>query len=296
MRLRENDQATRGRQAPTPRVPISFEMFPPRTEKGRTKLDETVSQLAGVATAGFSVTMGAGGSAKGGTLETAKSIADSTGRSVKPHLIAVGHSRQAVIEEADDFRRAGITRILALRGDLPHGSAGRAKGEFRHASDLVAALSARHDFEISVAAYPEKHPEAASLEVDIDHLKRKIDAGAAAAICQFVLNTGAYARFLDACARRGVTVPIIPGVMPIENWPRVRAFAEANGTSIPEDLDRLFADVSDPDERPRVSAALLAGQARQLLAYGAPGLHVYALNRWELPLALINDLQRANRP
>ena len=276
-------------------LPLSFEMFPPGTKKGRANLAKTVDRLGGFATAGFSVTMGAGGSAKHGTVETAVEIAERTGRPVKAHLIALGHSREGALEEADRFWNAGITRVLALRGDAPRSKGSRTEDGYRHASDLVAALRKRHEFEISVAAYPEKHPDAGSLEEDIDHLKQKLDAGASKAICQFDLNPEAYARFLDACARRGVTAPIIPGVMPLENWLRVRAFAQANGTAIPEALDRLFADLEHTGDARRLAAKkLLVEHARQLVAYGAPALHVYALNKWEMPLALAQFLSHSS--
>ena len=291
MRNREKYEARGALDGLERGLPLSFEMFPPVTEKGRSNLAKTVDRLGSLATAGFSVTMGAGGSSKHGTLETAKEIIERTGRPVKAHLIALGHSREGALEEADRFWSAGITRVLALRGDAPRSKESRTEGGYLHASDLVAALRARHEFEISVAAYPEKHPEAGSLEADIDHLKQKLDAGASKAICQFVLNPEAYARFLDSCARRGVTAPIIPGVMPLENWLRVRAFAEANGTAIPEALDRLFADLEHSADARRLAAKeLLVEHARQLVAYGAPALHVYALNKWEMPLTLAQIL------
>lgn len=275
----------------TQSLPLSFEMFPPNTEAGRQKLADTVGRLRDCATAGFSVTMGAGGSSKHGTLKTARNIAYRTGRPVKGHLIALGHSRSEALEEADRFWDAGITRILALRGDMPQSGTCLKEDSFRHASDLVAALSKRHRFEISVAAYPEKHPEAASLEEDIDHLKQKIDAGASMAICQFVLKPETYARFVDACAKRGITVPIIPGLMPIENWPRVRAFAQANAMMIPENLERLFAELEETGDARRLAAmSLLVEHARRFVAYGAPALHVYTLNKWEMPLALAHTM------
>ena len=270
-----------------PQVPLGFEMFPPRSETGREALADTVERLAGAATAGFSVTMGAGGSTRAGTHDTALMIRDVTGRPVTAHLTALGLSRDEVLEIAERFWDAGIRRILALRGDRPRQVAGPLPPGFAHASELVAALKARHDFEITVAAYPEKHPEAGSLDADIEHLKEKLDAGASAAICQFALNPEAYGRFLDACGRHGIEAPVIPGLMPLENWERVRSFAVSNGASVPDWLDRLFAGVAETPElsRPVATAATLE-QARRLLAYGAPSLHVYALNRWELPLAL----------
>lgn len=275
-------------------LPVSFEMYPPRSAKGRSALAETTRRLAGVATAGFSVTMGAGGSAPAGTQDTALRIAELSGRPVMAHLIAEGHSRAETLKLADGFWRGGITRILALRGDPPSGDQTAPTDGFSHASELVAALRDRHEFRISVAAYPEKHPQARTLEEDIDHLKEKLDAGASEAICQFVLDPSAYARFLDACGRRGVTAPLVPGLMPLENWPRVRAFAAANETRIPRRLDRLFGALDAQSDARRLAAmAVFAEQARQLVSYGAPALHIYALNRWEMPLALAQLLKSA---
>lgn len=268
-------------------LPLSFEMFPPKSEAGRARLAETVERLAGAATAGFSVTMGAGGSTRIGTLETAVEIARTTGRPVTAHLTALGLTRAEALETADAFHRSGVTSILALRGDVPRAAADPPPAGFEHASDLVAALAARHDFRISVAAYPEKHPEAASPDSDIDHLKAKLNAGAVQAICQFVLNPERYGRFLDACVRHGIDAPIVPGVMPLDDWPRVRAFAKTNGATIPTWLDQLFAEAAGaPEIAPLVAATATVEHARRLVAYGAPALHVYALNRWLQPLTL----------
>ena len=279
-----------------PQMPLGFEMFPPRSESGREALADTVERLAGAATAGFSVTMGAGGSTRAGTHDTALMIRDVTGRPVTAHLTALGLSRDEVLEIADRFWDAGITRILALRGDRPRQMAGPLPPGFAHAADLVGALRARHDFEITVAAYPEKHPEAGSLDEDIDHLKEKLDAGASAAICQFALNPEAYGRFLDACARHAIEAPVIPGLMPLESWERVRSFAVSNGASVPDWLDRLFAGVAQTPEVTRmVATAATLEQARRLVAFGAPALHVYALNRWEVPLALARLMGHAAR-
>lgn len=268
-------------------------MFPPSSAAGRVALIETIDRLNGMATGGFSVTMGAGGTSRDGTHETALAIAEQSGRPVTAHLIALGHSRRLALETAERFWSDGITRILALRGDPPHLADSPSEHSFNHASELVAALRGRHDFEISVAAYPEKHPEAGSLSEDIDYLKEKLDAGASEAICQFVLDPEVYARFLDACARRGVTAPILPGLMPLENWPRVKAFAEANGTSVPQELDSVLRKLSGKDLR-QAARDVLVEQADKLVAYGAPALHVYALNRWELPLELAEVLGYAS--
>jgi methylenetetrahydrofolate reductase (NADPH) len=206
---------------------------------------------------------------------------------VTAHLIALGLTKEQVLEAARGLWESGITRVLALRGDRPRAATGPLPPTFAHAADLVAALRALHPFEIAVAAYPEKHPEAASLDSDIDRLKEKLDAGATTAICQFVLNPEAYARFLEACTRHGISAPLVPGLMPLEGWARVRGFAKANRVSVPDWLERLFARTEEtPEIAPMVAAAATVEQARRLIAYGAPALHVYTMNRWRLPLAL----------
>ena len=276
------------------KLPLSFEMFPPRSAAGHSALAETVDRLADVATGGFSVTMGAGGGARAGTHETAVEIARRSERPVMAHLTALGQSRSNVLETAECFWRDGITSVLALRGDPPRaGTHIHAQG-FKHANELVAALRRQHDFRIAVAAYPEKHPEAGSLDEDIDFLRKKLDAGASEAICQFVLYPEAYGRFLDACAQRGVTVPVVPGLMPLENWSWVRTLAEMNGTRVPPELDSLFTSLKNRGEDSRSAAMdIFLKDAHRLIAYGALALHVYALNRWEMPLALARDLGHA---
>ena len=277
-------------------LPLSFEMFPPRSAAGHSALAETVDRLADVATGGFSVTMGSGGGTRAGTHETAIEIARRSNRPVMAHLTALGQSRSDVLETAERFWRDGITSVLALRGDPPLSGKHFHDEGFNHANELVAALKRQHDFRIAVAAYPEKHPEAGSLDEDIDFLRKKLDAGASEAICQFVLDPAAYGHFLDACARRGVTAPVVPGLMPLENWSRVRALAEINGTRVPHELDSLFTNLNDRGEDTQSAAMdVFLKDAHRLIAYGAPALHVYALNRWEMPLALARALGHAAR-
>lgn len=267
-------------------LPLSFEVFPPKEETGHAALQETIDRLAHMAGNGFSVTMGRGGATRGLTIETATGIAARTGSPVMAHLVSLGMTRDTVLETADELWQAGIRHILALRGDRPDEAVHVPPG-FAHASELVAALRTRHDFEIAVAAHPETHPEAESAEADIDHLKRKLDAGAGAAYCQFVLDPAAYGRFVEACAHRGIDVPIIPGLMPMERWPRVKRFARMNGTAVPDWLDRLFAEAeATPELEPYLAAAITVEHARLLVAYGAPSLHVYTMNRWPMPMAL----------
>lgn len=268
-------------------VPLSFELFPPRGAQHRDALYETVKRLASAASEGFTVTMGAGGATRSGTHDTAIEVAEITGRPVTAHLIATGLSRDGALAAADGFWEAGITRILALRGDPPRTARGPLPPGFRHAADLVTALRKRHPFEIAVAAYPEKHPEANTFDEDVDRLKEKLDAGASKAVCQFVLDPAAYARFLDTCGRHGIDAPIVPGLMPIESWTRVRGFARANEVSVPNWLDHLFSQAEQvPELLPYISAAATIEQAHRLIGYGAPALHVYTMNRWPLSLAL----------
>ena len=273
------------------KVPLSFELFPPHSAAGRDAMLETVDRLAPMASRGFSVTMGAGGSTRSGTFDAATDVATRSGRPVMAHLTALGLSRDEALETADRFWEGGIRRILALRGDRPRGVSGPLPPGFDHASDLVAALRQQHDFDIAVAAYPEKHPEADTLDEDIDHLREKLDAGASSAFCQFVLDPAAYGRFLEDCARHGIDVPIVPGLMPLEGWPRLKRFAQTNCTKVPDWLDRLFARAeATPELEPYLAATATVEQARRLIAYGAPGLHIYTMNRWPLPMALAEVL------
>ena len=267
-------------------VPLSFEFFPPKTALAREHLLEAADRLAPVAGDGFSVTMGAGGSTRSRTQETAVAIAERCKRPMTAHITALGMSKTEALSCANDLWSSGVKRILALRGDRPKVMTEIPSG-FDHASDLVRAISRQHPFEIAVAAYPEKHPDALDLETDIDHLKEKFDAGASRAYCQFVLDPASYGRFLEKCDHRGIQAPIVPGLMPLDDWQRMRSFAQANGTGIPEWLDKLFAlGETTPEIMPNLAVATMIEQARRLIAYGAPALHVYTMNRWPLPLTL----------
>lgn len=269
------------------RIPLSFEVFPPKDADGRTRILETVDRLAPVADRGFSVTMGAGGATRSRTVDTATEIAQRTGHPVMAHLISQGLARDEALDTADELWERGIRHILALRGDRPKKGASPLPPGFDHASDLVTALRGRHDFEIAVAAHPEKHPEAATLDQDIDYLKQKLEAGAGSAYCQFVLDPAAYGRFLEVCAQRGINAPIIPGLMPIEKWPRVKRFALMNGASVPDWLNTLLAQIENtPQLEPYLAMAIMIEHARRLIAYGAPEMHVYTMNNWSLSLAL----------
>jgi len=267
--------------------PLSFEVFPPNNSDARAAMHQTVDRLAPVAEHGFSVTMGAGGATRSATVDAATEIAVRTGRPVMAHLISLGLSRSEVMETAGALWESGIRNVLALRGDRPKVGASALPIGFEHASDMVTALRLQHDFEIAVAAHPEKHPEAETQDQDIDYLKRKLDAGASSAYCQFVLDPAIYGKFLEACGRRGIDVPVIPGLMPVERWYRLKRFALMNGASVPDWIEKLFARAETaPELEPYIAGAITIEHARQLIAYGAPAMHVYTMNRWPLPMAL----------
>jgi len=273
------------------RIPLSFEVFPPKSSEQCVALHETVDRLAPLAGRGFSVTMSSGGATRDRTVDTATAIAARTGRPLMAHLVSLGLSRDEVLNTADDLWARGIRRILALRGDRPKGESGALPPGFDHASELVAALRTRHDFEIAVAAHPETHPEAETPDQDIEYLKRKLDAGAGSAFCQFVLDPAAYGRFLEDCGQHGIDVPIIPGLMPLERWPRLKRFAQMNGAMVPDWLNELFARAeTTPELEPYLAATMTTEHARRLIAYGAPEMHVYTMNRWPPSMALATVL------
>lgn len=274
--------------------PISFEVFPPKTPSARETLRDSVARLADARPAFFSVTYSPDGSSRERTLEVAAEIKQMTGIPVAAHLTAWGSTKAQIEETADRLWEAGIYRIVALRGDRPDDHENRAiPRAYPHAAELVAALKARHDFDISVAAYPEKHPEAESLDADIDHLKEKLDAGASRAVCQFVLDPADYGAFLDRCAARGIDKPVVPGVMVLTHWPRARRFARQVGAKVPAWLDDLFDGLEGEPEAVRLTAmTVVQEQVRRLVAHGAPALHFYTMNHWAIPLTAAHLLGR----
>lgn len=266
------------------KLPLSFEVYPPKTVEARETLRDTVARLADADPAFFSVTFSPDGSSRDRTIEVASEIHALTGRPVAAHLTAFGSTQPEIDATADRLWEAGIQRIVALRGDRPS-DADAVPQAYPYAQGLVAALKRRHRFEISVAAYPEAHPESRSLEDDIEHLKAKIDAGADRAICQFTLEPAYYGRFREACEKHGITVPIVPGIIPLTLWRRVRRFALRAGTTVPAWLDEVFDGTEGEPEVLRMTAmTVMAEQLRRLVAYGAPALHFYTLNHWVLPL------------
>lgn len=264
---------------------VSFEFFPPKTEKLEQNLWAAIKRLAPVNPSFVSVTYGAGGTTRERTHAIVSKIRKETTLEPAAHLTCVGATRDEVDEIARGYWADGINHIVALRGDPPEGEAAYEPhpGGYAFASDLVAGLKKIADFEISVAAYPETHPEAKSAADDIDNLKRKVDAGATRAITQFFFDNDAFLRFLDKTAKAGINIPIVPGILPVTNFKRVKEFAKANGASIPKWMGELFEGLDeDPETRKLVAATMAAEQCRALYANGVHDFHFYTLNRADL--------------
>jgi len=259
---------------------FSFEFFPPKTPAGMEKLRTTRKQLAQLRPEFFSVTYGAGGTTRDRTLETVLEI-QAEGFEAAPHLSCIGATPDSLRELLDDYRQRGIKRIVALRGDLPSGMV--ETGEFRYAADLVAFIRREYgnQFLLEIAAYPETHPEARSARDDLIHFKRKADAGADSAITQYFYNADAYFHFVDECEALGVTLPIIPGIMPIYNYTQLARFSDACGAEIPRWMRKKLEDYGD-DDLPSIHAFgldVVTALCDKLLRHGAPGLHFYTLNQ-----------------
>ncbi|MGE0253301.1 MAG: methylenetetrahydrofolate reductase [NAD(P)H] [Alphaproteobacteria bacterium] len=286
--------ASSGTVAPaTADLSVSFEFFPPKSEAAERQLWATVERLAPLAPAFVSVTYGAGGTTRERTHATVGRIVRETGLACAAHLTCVAAARAEIDEVARQYWAAGVRHIVALRGDVPDGS-GRyrpAPGGYAYASDLVAGLARVAPFEISVAAYPETHPEAASAAADLDNLKRKLDAGATRAITQFFFDNAVFLRFRDKVAAAGITAPLVPGIMPVSNFASVARFARQCGAGLPPRLARAFDGLDDdPETRRMVAAALACEQVRGLQAAGVRQFHFYTLNRADLTYAICHLL------
>ncbi len=268
---------------------ISFEFFPPKTEKMEETLWSSIETLRPLGPRFVSVTYGAGGSTRERTHNTVARIARETEIPAAAHLTCVEATCGDIDEIADAYWNAGVRHIVALRGDPPE--AGRAyaphPGGYAGAAELVEGLRKRHPFEISVSAYPETHPQAASTDADIDHLRRKLDAGASRAISQFFFEPETYFRFRDACAARGVDAEIVPGIMPVTNFGAIERMSAMTGTAVPPWMARLFEGLDDhPQARQLVAATVAAELCRRLYAGGVRQFHFYTLNRAELSYAI----------
>ncbi len=269
-------------------IAVSFEFFPPKSEKMEDQLWAAITELAPLGPRFVSVTYGAGGSTRERTHATVARIVTETSLVPAAHLTCVAASKAEIAEIADQYWEAGVRHIVALRGDPPPSDGGMFTPHpdgYANAAELVAGLRAGHDFEISVAAYPEVHPDAANAKADLDNLKRKLDAGATQAITQFFFSTDAYFRFLDQALAAGISAPILPGIMPVTSFAAIRRMS-AN-TEIPGWMEAMFAGLDDrPGPRALVSAVVAADMCRRLYAGGVRDFHFYTLNRAEQAYAI----------
>jgi methylenetetrahydrofolate reductase (NADPH) len=293
----EREVVDRLARRPWPTTPIrsglevSFEFFPPANSDGTAALERCVETLAPLSPSFVSVTYGAGGTTQDRTQAVVELLAAVPGLPVAGHLTCVGATRHEVGSVIDSYLSAGVRHIVALRGDAPAGTDGKVANGYSSALELVSAIH-RHaeragtEIDVSVAAYPEVHPRAASAQADLDHLKAKIDAGATRAITQFFFDTDAFLRFLDRARSAGITAPIVPGIMPVTNYANIRRFSERCGTSIPSWMHDLFVGLDDmPDVQQLVAATVAAEQCRRLTEHGVRQLHFYTMNKPELTAA-----------
>lgn len=272
------------------RLRVSFEFFPPKSDEMEAKLWDTVKRLEPLQPHFVSVTYGAGGSTRERTLRTVRRILNETSLSPAAHLTCVDASREEVDAVIASFAGAGVTRFVALRGD-PSAGVGEAYAPhpdgYTNGAELAGALRRQGDFDISVSAYPEKHPESPDLATDIDMLKRKVDNGATRAITQFFFENDDYERYVERVRKAGIYIPIVPGVLPIENFRQVANFARRTGASIPAWLaDRFNGLENDPKTHALVSAAVAAEQVIDLIERGVGDFHFYTMNRAELSFAI----------
>lgn len=282
------------------RINVSFEFFPPKTGDMESQLWDSVSRLAPFAPDFVSVTYGAGGSTKQPTLNAIMRLHEETTLVAAAHLTCVDASRDQVDAVVREFWGAGVKHFVALRGDPSGGIGARFNAHpdgYANAAELVAGLKAFADFEISVSAYPEKHPESPDFMTDIDMLKRKVDNGATRAITQFFFDNDAYERYVERVRRAGIYIPIVPGILPIHNFAQVLKFANLCGASIPPWLAERFEGLdNDQQTRSLVAAALAADQVMDLVERGIHDFHFYTMNRAQLVYAICHLLGLRTRP
>jgi methylenetetrahydrofolate reductase (NADPH) len=277
----------------TNNVQVSFEFFPPHSEQMQETLWKSIQRLQPLAPSFVSVTYGADGSTRERTHGVVQRIVNETDLTVAPHLTCVNASCGEIDDIAREYWDMGIRHLVALRGDAPAGAEKYTPtpGGYAYAADLVAGLREVADFDISVAAYPEVHPEAPSPEFDLDNLKRKLDAGASLAITQFFFETELFLKFRDRCAAKGIDSAIVPGILPITRFAQMTKFAAQCGTSVPDWLRERFEGLDDdPETRNLIAANVAIEQVRRLQAEGVDEFHFYTLNRSELTVAICHAL------
>ncbi len=275
------------------RPKVSFEFFPPHSEQAEATLWQSIDRLKILRPEFVSVTYGADGSTRERTHNAVARILDETSLTTAPHLTCVGASRGEIDDIAREYWDMGVRHLVALRGDAPKGAAHYEPHPdgYAYASDLVEGLKKIGDFEISVAAYPEVHPEAPNALFDLENLKRKLDAGANRAITQFFFDVDVFLRFRDLCATAGIDSPIVPGILPITRFPQLEKFAAACGASVPDWLRQWFAGLDeDAETRQMIAASIAIDQVHRLEAEGIAEFHFYTLNRSELAFAICHAL------
>ncbi|MDQ0421279.1 methylenetetrahydrofolate reductase (NADPH) [Peteryoungia aggregata LMG 23059] len=280
--------------AKTSDLKVSFEFFPPKSPDMEEQLWQTVRALEPFEPDFVSVTYGAGGTTREPTLSTVKRLIEDTPLATASHLTCVGATREEVQTVVEEFQAAGVRHFVALRGD-PQGGVGTRyaphPGGFANAADLVAGLRDMGDFEISVSAYPERHPESESDSVDLDMLKKKVDAGATRALTQFFFDNDIFERYLDRVRAAGITIPIVPGIMPIQNLTQLKRFASMCGATVPAVLDARFEGTEgDAMARAAVAADVAAEQIADLAQRGVNEFHIYTMNRAPLTIAMLERL------
>jgi methylenetetrahydrofolate reductase (NADPH) len=277
-----------------PPIRVSFEFFPPKTAEMETTLWEAIARLAPLQPTFVSVTYGAGGSTRERTHATVKRIIAETMLTPAAHLTCVAATRAEIDAVIEAYAQAGVRHIVALRGD-PIGGIGERfaphPGGYRNAADLVSGIKRIADIEISVSAYPEKHPDSADVIADIDMLKAKVDAGATRAITQFFFENSLYFRYLERVRKSGIDIPIVPGILPVQNFSQIKNFAARTGASVPAWLARRFDGLdNDPTTRKLIAAAVAAEQVLDLVDQGVTDFHFYTMNRAELVYAICHLL------
>jgi methylenetetrahydrofolate reductase (NADPH) len=270
---------------------FSFEFYPPKTDDGAKNLEKVHTELALLNPDFFSVTFGAGGSTRDKTYDTVVNI-QKNGVSAAPHLSCVASTKENIREILTNYKEHGVSKIVALRGDLPSGM--MSAGEFRFANELVEFIRAEtgDHFQIHVAAYPEVHPQANTAAEDFNNFKRKVDAGADAVITQYFYNTDAYFYFVDKCEKNGIDIPIVPGIMPITNYSQLFRFSDMCGADIPRWMRKTLEGFGDDRESiVAFGEEVVSKLCQQLIDNGVPGLHFYTMNQFKPTLAIWNNLQ-----
>ncbi len=274
-------------------IKVSFEFFPPKTDEMEGKLFRSIRSLEPLKPEFVSVTYGAGGSTRKRTHQTIEKILNQTNLKPASHLTCIGASKQEVQDIARSYWDLGVRHIVALRGDRPASSSNYQlhPNGYQYADELVAGLKEVANFEISVAGYPEKHPEAKSLDADIEYLKRKVDAGANRVITQFFFDADSYFRFVDKCLDAKINVPIVPGILPVSNVKQVKHFAKMCGASIPKWMSDLFYNLDNHEETRKIIAAVVAIELCRILHNkGVDNFHFYTLNRSDMTKAICHVL------